>query len=255
MWTTGARRWTRSTSTCRTPNSSYWRRRRLRPPSRGLYRPASAGPSWPGPRSRIASPSISPPRPTSRPSRSSPSSAGPCAPSPRPCRPGSALPSGPMRRCAMSGVRRTSAPPRPRPAPPARACARTSRTSHWPCCGPPGCPRATSPATSTRPQKPGSARLLLERATPGWNSGPVTGPRPTRPASPGGQSACPAGPRPRLRRRASAVRHLLRPGGRALCRHRRGHPARLSEPRARRFIPAPPAHAQSSTPAAVRRRW
>ena len=77
----------------------------------------SAGPSWPGPRSGMALPSTSPPRPTSRPSRSSPSSAGPCAPGPPPCRPGSAWSSGSMRRCATSGARRTSAPPRPRPAP------------------------------------------------------------------------------------------------------------------------------------------
>ena len=70
-----------------------------------------------------------------------------------------------------------------------------------------------------------------------------------------GSLARAAGPRPRLRRCAAAVRHLLRPGGGALGRHRRGHPARLSEPRARRFIPAPPAHTRSSTQAAARRRW
>ena len=44
--------------------------RRLRPPCHGPCRPASAGPSWPGPRSRIASPSCSPRRPSSPLSRS-----------------------------------------------------------------------------------------------------------------------------------------------------------------------------------------
>ena len=70
-----------------------------------------------------------------------------------------------------------------------------------------------------------------------------------------GSLARAAGPRPRLRRRAAAVRHLLRPGGGAPGRHRRGHPAQLSEPRLRIFSPAPPALARSSTPAAARRRW
>ena len=59
--TTGVRRWTRSTSTSRTPSSSCWRRRWSRPPGRGPRRPAPTGPTWPTRPSGTALPSCLPP--------------------------------------------------------------------------------------------------------------------------------------------------------------------------------------------------